>query len=167
MTKPPRCSHRTSTNAERNKGLQPPAPWCQSLPEWQSSPSRITHNRVFFAGKRGLPSQSDAESDAAGSSQETAGGRTGRWRACREHVASRRDRLPAFDAEGLETRRHVSGCGEARAARKTATVRDFLGPGTYGKKLCYRTSERSGANYGCRAASAGLFLCSARDGQAA
>lgn len=49
---------------------------------------------------------------------------------------------------------------------RSVTVRAFLRPGTYGKKLRYRTSERSGLNYGWRAAAAGLFLCSARDGQA-
>ena len=88
----------------------------------RTTPDRDHAQLRFRSEKRGLSRESDAESDAVGSLQEGAVGRTGRWGACRERVAPRRDSLPPFDAEGLETHWHVSGTARASSRRWWAAI---------------------------------------------
>jgi hypothetical protein len=69
----------TSRNAERQKVVPPPAPWCHSVPEWRSSPSRIRHNRRILRENTKVGrkvAQKAAHSEGAGSPQEAAGCRT-------------------------------------------------------------------------------------------
>ena len=97
---------------------------CQ--PVSRSSPSRATHNLVFYARRRGMLQAGDAESDAAGNPHGPAGGRTGP-RPARTKAPGRQANLwlggqpPRAPARLRDRRRLRAGCCRSRR-RHTAGV---------------------------------------------